>query len=399
MNTFCMMCGKPMAPRAPYCGECGAKVAVSSPNAATAPPVAAESSVAATETMNIYPSPPSLHWGFVLLLTVVTLGIFVWIWAIVQAIWVKRLTGTLKPLMWFCVTLGLVIVGAVMNPDASTSALGVLFLFGVFSMRRHVQAHYNSVEPIGLKLGDWATLFGSIFYLQYHFSRIARLKREQPQLFAPNVSPVVLANETRVAFRVVVAICGVLVLIALVSAALFLSAGGSVKGIWKTNNSQLAVANTAASTPQSATTPTETAVPTSAISTSISGTYQMKGSTRNVADSGQTQDQSRTGSLEIVEQSGGRLTFALNAALVVDEASGNVHTGDLEGDVEIHNGEAVYVHDNDQEAPGKCKLTMKVAADRIEVNQDQPCGFGTGVDASGTYVKISSEVPKLPKQQ
>ena len=114
-----------------------------------------------------------------------------------------------------------------------------------------------------------------------------------------------------------------------------------------------------------------------------------------MADSGQTQDQSRTGSLEIIEQSGGRLSFALNAALVVDEATGNIHTGELAGEVDIRNGEAVYVHDNDQEAPGQCKLTIKVAADRIEVNQDQPCGFGTGVDASGTYLKISNEIPKM----
>jgi hypothetical protein len=187
-----------------------------------------------------------------------------------------------------------------------------------------------------------------------------------------------------------VLICGAVALVVL--GAQFLMNRDSTK-------SQLAAANTTASTPQTATTPTttptETAVPTSAISTSISGTYQMKGSTRNVADSGQTQDQSRTGSLEIIEQSGGRLSFALNAALVVDEATGNIHTGELAGEVDIRNGEAVYVHDNDQEAPGQCKLTIKVAADRIEVNQDQPCGFGTGVDASGTYLKISNEIPKM----
>jgi len=35
--------------------------------------------------------------------------------------------------------------------------------------------------------------------------------------------------------------------VALASAALFISAGGSVKGIWQATNSQLAAANTAAS--------------------------------------------------------------------------------------------------------------------------------------------------------
>jgi Flp pilus assembly pilin Flp len=35
--------------------------------------------------------------------------------------------------------------------------------------------------------------------------------------------------------------------VALASAALFLGAGGSIKGIWTTSNSQLAAANTSAS--------------------------------------------------------------------------------------------------------------------------------------------------------
>jgi hypothetical protein len=38
---------------------------------------------------------------------------------------------------------------------------------------------------------------------------------------------------------------------------------------------------------------------------------------------------------------------------------------------------------------------MKFAPDKIELEQTQRCGFGTGVDASGTYAKISSEVPNL----
>jgi len=165
---------------------------------------------------------------------------------------------------------------------------------------------------------------------------------------------------------------------------------------WATINSQLAAANAQVETPETGSAP-GAAVPTGTVS--LSGTYSMKGSTRNVADSGQTQDQTRTGSLEIVEQPGGTIAFSLNAALVLDEASGNVHTGDLEGEVEIHNGEAVYVDADENESPGKCGITMNFAPDRIELKQEQSCGFGTGVDASGTYVKVNSEVPKLPKQQ
>lgn len=38
-KILCANCGKPLVPGAPYCGECGATVAVSSPTAAPAPPL------------------------------------------------------------------------------------------------------------------------------------------------------------------------------------------------------------------------------------------------------------------------------------------------------------------------------------------------------------------------
>jgi len=53
------------------------------------------------------------------------------------------------------------------------------------------------------------------------------------------------------AIRVVAWVAGGLVLVALVSAALFLGEGGNVKGVWATTNSQLAAANMAVGTPTS----------------------------------------------------------------------------------------------------------------------------------------------------
>jgi hypothetical protein len=111
--------------------------------------------------------------------------------------------------------------------------------------------------------------------------------------------------------------------------------------------------------------------------TPISGTYRMKGSTVNVADKGQTQEQSRDGELEVIEQAGGKLNFALEA--------------------DLRNGEAVFAYNRGKYE--QWRITMKVAPDKVELEQTQECGFGTGVDASGTYTKISSEVPNLPKEQ
>ncbi len=157
------------------------------------------------------------------------------------------------------------------------------------------------------------------------------------------------------------------------------------------------VARTVAAAPPVATTPNAAAVPVSSDNTTsapASGNYRMTGSTRNVADNGQNQDEARTGSLKVVaEKSGSKLTFTLTAALVLDKSSGDVHTGELEGEVGVHNGEAIYAYDHGEY--DKCKITMTFSPNRIELNQEQPCGFGTGVDASGTYVKVV-EAPEPP---
>jgi hypothetical protein len=103
----------------------------------------------------------------------------------------------------------------------------------------------------------------------------------------------------------------------------------------------------------------------------------------NLADNGQIQEQSRTVLLKVVEQAGGKLKFALNAGLMAGESSGDVHTGELTGEVEIGSGEAVFAYDRGKY--DQCRIMMKFAPDRIELEQTQECGFGTGVDASGHF--------------
>jgi hypothetical protein len=79
--------------------------------------------------------------------------------------------------------------------------------------------------------------------------------------------------------------------------------------------------------------------------------------------------------------------------LVADESSGDVDIGELTGEVEISSGEGVFAYNRGMY--DQCRIMMKFAPDKIELEQTQQCGFGTGVDASGTYAKISSEVPNL----
>jgi hypothetical protein len=150
-----------------------------------------------------------------------------WIWAFVQAVFVKRLTGTWKPLICFsvlCTWNIAIIVALIRNPEFSLRSSGewVAFAFAVLSLRLYVVKHYNTIEPINLKISYWKTFWGGIFYLQYHLTRIARLKKEQPQLFAPYAIPQLSYKEEhptliprRVAANLVVAVAGVLVAVAL----------------------------------------------------------------------------------------------------------------------------------------------------------------------------------------
>ena len=192
MNRFCSACGNVTGTNTKFCPKCGAKTVepTAIPEITPANPITL-GSPAIDQSGLALPTPPSLHWGILLALSVVTLGVFAWIWAFVQAIWVKRLTGTWKPLLWFTATCTLLMAALIRDPDAKISSLWLLFALGVFSMRRQLVRYYNDVEPIDLDLGRVETFFGSIFYIQYHLTRIARMKREKPQLGAPYVTPVV----------------------------------------------------------------------------------------------------------------------------------------------------------------------------------------------------------------
>ena len=139
-----------------------------------------------------YPPPPSLHWGIVLLLSILTCGLFGLAWLFVQAIWVKKVHPASKALVYLGVALGLSIAAAPFTASAngSLNALGtipnfayaVLWLVAVFSMKYSIEEHYNVAEPLGLKLGGVKTFFFSVYYFQYHFTRIIKLKRSRGQI-------------------------------------------------------------------------------------------------------------------------------------------------------------------------------------------------------------------------
>jgi len=146
------------------------------------------------------PVPPGMHWALVLLLAVLTRGIFPLVWIFVEAGFVRKIdpksNAILMLVLYFVmllVGLGISVAAIVSTPQDQTLALvgavitpacAVFFLIAIFGMRSSLERYYNTVENIRLKLSGLMTFFFSVYYFQHHFKRIADWKhtgRLQPQ--------------------------------------------------------------------------------------------------------------------------------------------------------------------------------------------------------------------------
>lgn len=140
-----------------------------------------------------WPVPPDLHWLAVLLLSYATCGLFGLIWMFFQAGFVKKIHPGSPARAFLAGAAAVLLLGAVWVSYAARTSRGIgpvelalllplylsmgVFYLGVFSMRRSLLYHYNTVEDIGLRLHPVLTFFFNVVYFQYHFSRIARWKR------------------------------------------------------------------------------------------------------------------------------------------------------------------------------------------------------------------------------
>ena len=134
----------------------------------------------------IVPPPPRLHWGIVLALQIVTLGLFQLIWFVVQAWWVKRMTGENKGFVWAMVnlcafpavlllafTIGVVVAMKGQSAVALSHALEpfarivfiVLNITTAFTLRSQMESH-----PINMPLSGVMTFFFGTIYFQYHMN-------------------------------------------------------------------------------------------------------------------------------------------------------------------------------------------------------------------------------------
>jgi hypothetical protein len=152
-------------------------------------------------------SPPSLHWAIVLVIAAFTSGLFITIWGFIEANWIRTIDPASKAVRDLAIgvffpIIGLVIfvimlfaggaasqldspsvalVGSIATGALILSALGlvgcIFTIKAFFGMRDSMERHYNTVEPINLRLSGVMTFFFNVLYFQYHMSRIADWKR------------------------------------------------------------------------------------------------------------------------------------------------------------------------------------------------------------------------------
>ncbi len=144
-----------------------------------------------------YPDAPNLHWGLVLLFGLLTGTLFMFVWNLVIAAWLRRVQPTATSLFYYIgfgvltfVQLAAAIPNArhqVMSPgvhmaynpvDGLIALIAwVVKLVARFSQRASLEEHFNTVEPIGLRLSAAMTFFFGGLYFQYHLNRINAMKQ------------------------------------------------------------------------------------------------------------------------------------------------------------------------------------------------------------------------------
>jgi hypothetical protein len=142
------------------------------------------------------PDPPSMHWFAVMLLSIVTLGIFGIVWAFIQASWVRKADPTSKAGTWLatalvCVGLSWVAQIALRMAGVANATpvfFGYIAVVSVFSLGSAVFAYMgyfsmaNSMRRvlpsygISPEIGGVTLFFFTKFYLQGQMSWVARWK-------------------------------------------------------------------------------------------------------------------------------------------------------------------------------------------------------------------------------
>lgn len=92
-------------------------------------------------------------------------NVFIAAWPISTSIWIRRIDTQSQSLYW----------------ALASFATGFLFswllwIVVIFELREELLEHYNTEEPVGLRLNFWLSTFFSFIYFQYKLNEISREK-------------------------------------------------------------------------------------------------------------------------------------------------------------------------------------------------------------------------------
>jgi hypothetical protein len=155
---------------------------------------------AALPSPGMYQDAPNLHWGLVLLISLFTCSLFMFVWNLVLSSWMRRVKPDSKALFYYAAAAVLAFLTAITGHSAQihmqagnmmmwnlfhANPLGGLFslaswvvrLIARFTMRSDLEEHFNGPEPVGLRLSGVMTFFFGGLYFQYHLNRINEMKR------------------------------------------------------------------------------------------------------------------------------------------------------------------------------------------------------------------------------
>jgi GYF domain 2 len=151
-----------------------------------------------------YQDAPNLHWGLYWLFSWITCTLFSKVMTLVQAAWLKRVQPNSMAIVAYAAQYGILILSIVVrslthtliqdqtntynfrfgvythqNPLVSLLNLTYFIMIFVsrFIMRASLEEHFNTVEPVGLRLNPVMTFFFGGIYFQYHLNKINEMKQ------------------------------------------------------------------------------------------------------------------------------------------------------------------------------------------------------------------------------
>jgi hypothetical protein len=147
------------------------------------------------------PKPPSLHWAIVLVLSIVTLGLFACLWMFRQARFARKIDPSNKATGQIAMSFVLVLSSILFtNVNAITVARGgestnlgitgsVMSFFTLFMfVSAYLEIRKALTTQYGIQMSSVLTVIFNVYYLQYHLTRIAKLSlgpSPQPGAFLP----------------------------------------------------------------------------------------------------------------------------------------------------------------------------------------------------------------------